>query len=187
VALHQGEVEAASEGKDRGATFTVRLPLLPDDARPTPAPATETRRTREEQALPRLDRVRVLVVDDDDDSRRFVASVLSGCGAEVRVAASVEGALEVLAGTYVDVLVSDIGMPGSDGYDLITRVRAKEREHGGRIPAIALTAYASEEDRDRALGAGFSVHLPKPVSPSTLANTVRDLLAPTAVVAGPDA
>jgi PAS domain S-box-containing protein len=182
VVLHQGEVEAASEGKDRGATFTVRLPLLPEDARPAPAPAPETRRVREEPALPRLDRVRVLVVDDDDDSRRFVASVLGGCGAEVREAASVGSALDVLARTYVDVLVSDIGMPGSDGYDLVTRVRAMEREHGGRIPAVALTAYASEEDRDRALAAGFSVHVPKPVSPGTLARAVRDLLAPTTLV-----
>jgi CheY-like chemotaxis protein len=168
-------VEAASAGKDRGATFTVRLPLLPESARPAPAPAAETRRAREDSGLPRLDRLRVLVVEDDEDSRRFVESVLSGCGAEVRVAASAEAALEVLDSTYVDVLVSDIGMPGADGYDLIARVRAREREHGGRIPAIALTAYASEEDRDRALAAGFSQHLAKPVSPGALARAVGDL------------
>ena len=185
VLLHQGQVEASSAGKDRGATFTVRLPLLPDDARPVGAPAAETRRVREEPVLPRLDRVRVLVVDDDDDSRGFVARVLGGCGAEVRVAASAEAALDVLAGTYVDVLVSDIGMPGSDGYDLIARVRALEREHGGRIPAIALTAYASDEDRERALAAGFSTHMPKPVSPGALASGVADLAGPALLLDDP--
>ena len=185
VELHHGEVQAASEGKDRGATFTVRLPLLADDARPTASPAPESRRGREEPSLPRLDGRRVLVVDDDDDARRFVSSVLSGCGAEVRAVASADRALDVLSATYVDVLVSDIGMPGADGYDLITRLRAHEREHGGRIPAIALTAYASEEDRDRALAAGFSLHLAKPVSPGVLARAVRDLLEPTSVLGEP--
>jgi CheY-like chemotaxis protein len=99
----------------------------------------------------------------------------------VRPAASAEHALDVLKDTWVDVLVSDIGMPGTDGYDLIARVRTLEREHGGRIPAIALTAYASEEDRDRALAAGFSQHLAKPVSPGALARAVHDLVEPTAV------
>jgi signal transduction histidine kinase/ActR/RegA family two-component response regulator len=182
VLMHQGQVEASSPGKDRGATFTVRLPLVADDARPVAGPVTESRRPREETTLPRLDGVRVLVVDDDDDSRTLVAHVLGGCGAEVRVAATAESALDVLARTYVDVLVSDIGMPGADGYDLITRVRAMEREHGGRIPAVALTAYASEEDRDRALAAGFSLHVSKPVSPGALARAVRELLGPPAPV-----
>jgi CheY-like chemotaxis protein len=181
VELHHGEVHAASHGKDRGATFIVRLPLLADEARPTAAPTAESRRAREEPSLPRLDGRRILVVDDDDDARRFVTSVLTGCGADVRPAASAERALDVLTDTYVDVLVSDIGMPGADGYDLITRMRAMEREHGGRIPAIALTAYASEEDRDRALAAGFSLHLAKPVSPGALAHAVHDLLHPTTV------
>jgi CheY-like chemotaxis protein len=182
VLMHQGQVEASSPGKDRGATFTVRLPLVADDARPVGGPVAESRRPREEATLPRLDGVRVLVVDDDEDSRTLVAHVLGGCGAEVRVAATAEGALDVLARTYVDVLVSDIGMPGADGYDLVTRVRAMEREHGGRIPAIALTAYASEEDRDRALAAGFSLHVSKPVSPGALAQAVRELLGPPAPV-----
>ena len=175
VAMHQGDVQAASAGKGRGATFTVRLPLLPDSARPAPGPVAETRRSRDDGGLPRLDGLRVLVVEDDEDSRLFVESVLSGCGADVRVAASAETALDVLASTYVDVMVSDIGMPGTDGYDLIARVRARERQHGGRIPAIALTAYASEEDRDRALAAGFSAHVAKPVSPAALARAVAEL------------
>jgi CheY-like chemotaxis protein len=101
------------------------------------------------------------------------------------VAASVDAALDVLASTYVDVLVSDIGMPGSDGYDLIARVRGLEREHGGRIPAIALTAYASEEDRDRALAAGFSSHVAKPVSPAALARAVADVIGGAALITEP--
>jgi PAS domain S-box-containing protein len=181
VDMHHGQVAAFSAGKDRGATFVVRLPRLPEAERPTSSPA-ETRRARQEAGLPRLDRVRALVVDDDDDSRRFVETVLTASGAEVRVAGSVDAALEVLDTTYVDVLVSDIGMPGSDGYDLIARLRTREREHGGRIPAVALTAYASEEDRDRALAAGFSAHVPKPVSPGALARAVADAVGRPALI-----
>jgi len=155
----------------------VYLPLLADDARPMPAlSAGEPRRPREDAGLPRLDRVKALVVDDHEDSRRFVKSALSDSGAEVLVADSVDAALEVLGRTYVDVLVSDIGMPGADGYDLIARVRELEREHGGRIPAVALTAYAGEEDRDRALAAGFSAHVTKPVSPAGLVRIVAQAI-----------
>jgi PAS domain S-box-containing protein len=179
VALHGGRVEATSAGRGLGATFSVHLPLISDEARPAPAlslPVGEVRRPREEAGLPRLDRVRALVVDDHEDSRRFVKTVLADCGAEVFVADSVEAALDVLAGTYVDVLISDIGMPGADGYDLITRLRDKEREHGGRIPAVALTAYAGEDDRDRALTSGFNAHVTKPVSPAALVRIVAQAI-----------
>jgi len=177
VALHGGRVEASSAGRGHGAIFAVYLPLLADDARPMPAlSAGEPRRPREDAGLPRLDRVKALVVDDHEDSRRFVKSALSDSGAEVLVADSVDAALEVLGRTYVDVLVSDIGMPGADGYDLIARVRELEREHGGRIPAVALTAYAGEEDRDRALAAGFSAHVTKPVSPAGLVRIVAQAI-----------
>ncbi|HET7342589.1 MAG TPA: ATP-binding protein, partial [Methylomirabilota bacterium] len=176
VAMHGGHVQAASAGRDRGATFTVTLPLLPDEARPVGTAAPGTPRAADDPALPKLERVRALVVDDHEDSRRFVQTVLSGCGAEVRVAASVDAALEILADTYIDVVVSDIGMPGSDGYDFIGRLRATEREHGGSLPVVALTAYASEEDRDRVLGAGFSAHVAKPVSPAALARVVAAVI-----------
>jgi signal transduction histidine kinase/ActR/RegA family two-component response regulator len=181
VALHGGRVEASSAGRGQGATFAVHLPLLAPEARPVPAPplalpSGETRRSREDPAQPRLDRVKALVVDDHEDSRRFVQSALTDSGAEVLVADSADAALEILGRTYVDVLVSDIGMPGADGYDLIARVRELEREHGGRIPAVALTAYAGEDDRDRALGAGFSAHVTKPVSPAGLVRIVAQAI-----------
>jgi signal transduction histidine kinase/methylmalonyl-CoA mutase cobalamin-binding subunit len=177
VALHGGRVEATSPGQGQGATFTVHLPLLAPEARPVPAqPSTETRRSREEGGLLRLDRVKALVVDDHDDSRRFVKTALTDSGAEVLVADSVDAALEVLGRSYVDVVVSDIGMPGADGYDLIARVRQMERAHGGRIPAVALTAYAGEDDRDRALAAGFTAHVTKPVSPAGLVRIVAEAI-----------
>jgi len=184
VALHGGRVEAASAGRGHGATFAVSLPLLAEDARTVAAMAAgpEVRRPREDASLPRLDRIRALVVDDHEDSRRFVQSVLLDCGAEVFVAESVDAALDVLSTTFVDVLVSDIGMPDADGYDLITRIREMEREHGGRIPALALTAYAGEDNRDRALAAGFTAHVTKPVSPSTLVRVIADAIGRPALL-----
>jgi PAS domain S-box-containing protein len=184
VALHGGRVEASSAGRGHGAAFAVSLPLLAEDARPIVAlaPGPEVRRPREETALPRLDRVRALVVDDHEDSRRFVQTVLADCGAEVFVADSVDAALDVLSNTFVDVLVSDIGMPGADGYDLITRIREMEREHGGRIPAVALTAYAGEDNRDRALAAGFTAHVTKPVSPGALVHIIAEAIGRPALL-----
>ena len=183
VALHSGRVEATSAGRDQGATFAVHLPLLALEARPAlPLGEPEIRRSSEETAAPRLDRVRALVVDDHEDSRRFVKTVLADAGAEVWVADSVDAALDVLATTYIDVLVSDIGMPRADGYDLITRVREMEREHGGRIPAVALTAYAGEDNRDRALAAGFTAHVTKPVSPARLVRIVAQAIGRPALL-----
>jgi CheY-like chemotaxis protein len=183
VALHGGRVEATSAGRGQGAAFSVHLPLLAEDARPVAVVAgPEVRRPREDAGLPRLDRVRALVVDDHEDSRRFVQTVLTDCGAEVFVANSVDAALDVLGGTFVDVLVSDIGMPGADGYDLITRIRQMEREHGGRIPAVALTAYAGEDNRDRALAAGFTAHVTKPVGPATLVRIIADAIGRPALL-----
>ena len=150
--------------------------------RSLPGTPGESRRPREDAALPRLDRVRALVVDDHEDSRRLVKTVLADCGAEVREADSADAALDILAGTYIDVLISDIGMPGADGYDLIARVREREREHGGRIPAVALTAYAGEENRDRALAAGFTAHVTKPVSPAALVRIVAEVVGRPALL-----
>ena len=183
VDLHGGRVEATSAGRGQGAAFSVHLPLLAEDARPVAVVVEpEVRRPREDTGLPRLDRVRALVVDDHEDSRRFVQTVLADCGAEVFVADSVDAALDVLAGTFVDVLVSDIGMPGADGYDLITRIREMEREHGGRIPAVALTAYAGEDNRDRAIAAGFTAHVTKPVGAATLVRIIADAIGRPALL-----
>jgi signal transduction histidine kinase/CheY-like chemotaxis protein len=183
VALHGGRVEATSAGRGHGAAFAVYLPLLAQEARPVSVSAgPEVRRPREDASLPRLDRIRALVVDDHEDSRRFVQTVLADCGADVWVAESVDAALDILSGTFVDVLVSDIGMPGADGYDLITRIRDMEREHGGRIPAVALTAYAGEDNRDRALAAGFTAHVTKPVSPGALVRIIADAIGRPALL-----
>jgi CheY-like chemotaxis protein len=110
----------------------------------------------------------VVVVDDEPDARALVARVLHECGAKVAAAASAEEALELIESDKPDVLVSDIGMPGEDGYALIRSVRALAPDEGGRIPAIALTAYAREEDRVRAIVAGFQHHLTKPIEPEEL-------------------
>lgn len=122
-----------------------------------------------------LDGLRVLVVDDELDARELIATVLGQCGAEVKAVASAIEALAVLEQFQPQVLVSDIGMPGEDGYTLIRKLRALEAEQGGQIPAVALTAYARAEDRTQALLAGFQLHVPKPVDPSELAVVVGKL------------
>ena len=173
VNLHGGTVHARSEGTGKGATFTVYLPVLAVQALPE-APAAAA---PEPPPMPRLDRVRALVVDDHEASRQLVKAVLTQCGAEVVLAASVEEALGVLRTAYVDVLVSDIGMPDADGYELVRRLREIEQRHGGRIPAVALTAVAGTEDRERALAAGFDWHVTKPITPADLADVVARAVA----------
>jgi len=165
VDLHGGTVHAHSGGAGAGATFTVLLPVLAVRALVEDTAGAPAR-------LPRLDGVRVLVVDDHADARRLVETVLRHCGAQVTLAGSVQEALSILRASYMDVVVSDIGMPDADGYALIRRVRDMEREHGGRMPAVALTAYAGPDDRERALAAGFDCHVTKPITPTELAEAV---------------
>jgi CheY-like chemotaxis protein len=178
VELHGGAIEAASEGPGRGSTFTVKLPLLPVSARPSPS---------EKHVHPTLDRavtldcpaelrgLKVLIVDDEDDTRELVATTFSGCGCVVQGASSAREALEAVRAFHPDVIVSDIGMPGEDGYELVRRLRRLPPEEGGRTPAAALTAYARAEDRRQALRAGFEMHLPKPVEPAELLAAVATL------------
>jgi signal transduction histidine kinase len=170
VELHGGTVTAESAGEGRGATFAVRLPALP--ARPAAADGGAGRPPGRGAGG-----LRVLVVDDEPNTREMLALVLSGCGAEVTTVASAREALEALPRVRPDVLISDLAMPGEDGYALIRRVRALPAEEGGRVPAVALTAYALAEDRARALSAGFQLHLPKPVDPAELAAVVENLAA----------
>jgi CheY-like chemotaxis protein len=118
----------------------------------------------------------VLIVDDEPDAREVLMMALSQTGAAVRATATVGEALEVFDEWKPSVLVSDIGMPSEDGYDLIRRVRARDVERGGRVPALALTGYASAEDASRALAAGYQTHLAKPVAPSDLVNAVATLV-----------
>jgi PAS domain S-box-containing protein len=163
VELHGGRVGVDSPGEGKGATFTVEIPLAPHDHRVEPArPPRGTDAT--------LDGIRVLVVDDDPDSNDVVRTVLVSFGAEVRTAGSVAEALETVEGWVPDVVVSDIAMPGEDGYSLVARLRA--REILGGIPAIALTAYSAPGDRDQALRAGFDAHVAKPVRTPELVHAV---------------
>ena len=121
--------------------------------------------------------LQVLVVDDDDDSRFYISTVLEGDGASVTVVPSAAEAMEVLPQLQPHVLVCDIGMPGEDGYTLIRKVRALTADRGGNVPAVALTAYANSEDRARALEAGFQTHVAKPVDPGELVAVVANLVA----------
>ena len=175
VELHGGTVHAASQGKNQGATFTVKLPLIP-----TPCPSQPpVQRSSIDPAsfvpLPSLMGLRVLVVDDEADARDFLTTALEQCSAEVIVAASAAEAISALLHTQPNILISDIGMPEEDGFSLIRRVRALSPTQGGTVPAIATTAYARPEDRERAIAAGFQSHLSKPIEPAKLASTIVNL------------
>ncbi|MEO8878549.1 MAG: response regulator [Polyangiaceae bacterium] len=183
VEMHGGSVTAESEGPGKGARFVVRLPtvapsgvsLVSDRAKSAP-----NIRTAPAAAASAIDGASILVVDDDDDGRALLAAVLEKCGAEVRTAHSLAEAVAEINRATPHILVSDIGMPGADGYELIRAVRSKEsaatQKDGRRIPAIALTAYASTKDRDLALIAGFDDHLSKPVDVVALTATIERLL-----------
>ncbi len=178
VELHGGAVRADSPGEGQGATFTVLLPVAPvyanDSAEERVHPAT--RETLPAFGCPdRLDGLRVLVVDDEADTREMLKAGLVQCGAEVMVAGSADQALSEMVKSPPDVLISDIGMPEEDGYELIRKVRELPAVRGGNVPAIALTAYARTEDRLQALRAGYQLHVTKPVELTELAAVVASL------------
>jgi len=185
VELHGGTVSANSQGRGKGATFAVSFPLLSCGAGSELASTISLDYQLHSKSAEDLSGLRVMIVDDEPDAREVIAAMLEHCGAEVIAACSTAEAVDVLSGavngSMPDVLVSDIGMPGEDGIDLITRVRALGPERGGNIPAIALTAYARAEDRARVLAAGFQRHIAKPVEPSTLASVVAALARRTYV------
>jgi PAS domain S-box-containing protein len=173
VELHGGQVEAFSGGSGKGATFTVSLPsppLVPALAakEPTlPSPPTF-------EPLPTLATVRVVIVDDNDDTREVLTAILKESGAEVVAAESAAGGLALIAERVPDVIVADIGMPGEDGYAFIERVRRIDAAKS--IPAIALTAFARNEDRERALNAGYQLHVAKPFDPRTIVHAVHGIV-----------
>jgi CheY-like chemotaxis protein len=174
VESHGGNVMATSAGEGKGAAFTVRLPIVEVDADGHRVPPI----SREQSGLddaPRLDGVRVLVVEDEADARHLLAAVLQKRGAQVFMAASAAEALQVLERERPDVLLSDIALQDEDGYALIRKVRRLPADRGGRIPAAALTAYGRLEDRMRALSAGFQLHAAKPVEPAELVAVVASL------------
>jgi signal transduction histidine kinase/ActR/RegA family two-component response regulator len=179
VELHGGTIHAESIGEGHGATFIVKLPVVPvyqkSDFAERVHPAA-----REElpayECFERLDGLKVLVVDDEVDARDLLRAGIGQCGAEVRTVASTQDALEAIENEMPDLLISDIGMPGEDGYELIRKIRALPADRGGKIPAIALTAYARTEDRLHALRAGYQMHVPKPVELAELVAVAASLV-----------
>jgi len=181
VELHGGTVHALSEGVGSGSAFTVRLPILSADVDADRESTSRDRRSPGSQGSPpprspRLDDMRILVVDDHDDGRTLTTLVLTQAGASVDAVASAREALELFEVHRPDVLVSDIGLPDGDGYSLVREIRSREKEHGGFLPAVALTGYARADDRARALAAGFQAHVPKPVFPAELIAAIADVI-----------
>lgn len=175
VELHKGRIFAQSLGTGEGATFTVKLPLLQDN-RGSRGSREATGEISSPVAATPLAGLRVLVVDDEADTRNFLSFMFEEYGAFATAVASVDEALAVLEQAKPDILISDIGMSEQDGYTLIRKLRSLEPEKGGRIPAIALTAYTREEDRLEALSAGFQQHLSKPIDPTKLIAMVANVL-----------
>jgi CheY-like chemotaxis protein len=178
VELHGGSVRAFSEGPGLGARFSVRLPVTA----PTGTSRSAVEPVRPLSGAPNHSRglsavagLKILVVDDEPDARELLATVLAQYQAQVSVAGSASEAFDLFTRERPHVLISDIGMPGEDGYALIGKVRSLSPNQGGRTPAIALTAYARSEDRTRALARGFNQHLAKPVDARELLVLIANL------------
>ena len=177
VELHGGSVVAESGGDGKGATFIVKLPVsvaqIPIEAElrvhPTATPAAFV------AGAVRLDGLRVVLVDDDEDALDLASVILMRAGATVRTSRSAPAALELVPQWRPDVLVSDIEMPGEDGYSLIEKVRALDADLGGKTPAVALSAYGRTQDRIRSLSAGYNMHVPKPVDPGEFTAIIASL------------
>ncbi|HEX8141224.1 MAG TPA: response regulator [Pyrinomonadaceae bacterium] len=179
VELHGGTIKVHSDGIGRGATFTLGLPLRNGRGQFEHAAQSPTAIHKDGQDTfdfpPVLDGLRILIVDDDIDSREFITAVLTRCGARVSCCETAAEAIDAIQAWDADLLISDIGLPHEDGYSLIRKVRELGRRQHGQIPAIALTAYASTEDRAHALAAGFQMHVTKPVEPEELVAAISNL------------
>jgi len=169
VELHGGTVKSDSAGEGQGATFTVRIPLMPVQPQTSPAAAAPEKSFN-------LSGIKVLAVDDDADARDLVVFLLENCGASVTAVSNAADALAALTESVPDLLLSDIGMPDTNGYLLLRQVRALAPERGGLVPAIALTAYAGEIDYQQALAAGFQRHLSKPLDAHKLVQAISEVL-----------
>ena len=175
VELHGGSVRAESDGTDKGATFVVELKSVvgqPVAAAVDPQHTGDGSRPRDPRQLANY---RVVVVDDDADGRDALAAILTSAGAKVQIAASADEALRLVHSWCPNILLADIGMPGLNGYDLIREIRRREGHTGAYLPVVAVTAYATSKDRERALAEGFDDHLTKPVSPAAIIQTVQSL------------
>ncbi len=175
VEMHGGSVAASSAGENQGSTFVVRLPLASESQLRVIGLSVREAPGGEPDIEPDFHGLRLLVVDDEHDAREFVSRVLSETGADVRTASSTAEALRAIADDPPDVLISDIGMPQADGFELIRAVRELPPARGGLMPALALTAFARSEDREQALLAGYQGHLAKPVQPAELTAQIARL------------
>ena len=185
VELHGGAVSVASDGPDMGTTFTVTMPMRPLTptvlAIPLAAAAPAARRSLPDDDSRSLQGLRLLVVDNELDALLWLEQVLTARGAQVTCASSADEALALLRAEPPDVLLSDIGMPVTDGYQLLRQVRALREPEGGRVPAIALTAFVRSEDHDRAMQAGYQLHLGKPIDEDALVAAIQSLVPALAV------
>jgi len=177
VELHGGVVTARSQGEGKGAEFIVEIPVsiadsvaLQDDGRVSLGAGSAAL-----TPMPSLDGLRILVVDDDPDAREVISTILSQTGGEVATASSAAQAIDLVDRWVPNVLISDIGMPGEDGYQLIRKLRARSADKSTQIPAIALTAFTRSQDRLRALSAGYQTHVAKPIEPLELVTVIASL------------
>ncbi|HEV2883335.1 MAG TPA: response regulator [Pyrinomonadaceae bacterium] len=178
VQLHKGSIEVESEGQEKGSRFTIELPLASAEI---PVGLQTNGASGAHAELPAgysqvLEGLRILVVDDEADSRDLVRAILSDCGSDVKCCESAKEALACYREWKPDLLISDIGMPAEDGYDLIKKLRKIRSKKAKELPAVALTAYASKEDRARALAAGFQMHVPKPIEPEVLVMAIASAM-----------
>jgi CheY-like chemotaxis protein len=178
VELHGGEVKVWSDGPGKGAEFVVHLPMLIGRRSAELSEQIEIHPNAGEGSVPTtsLMGLRILAVDDEIDATAVTAAILGSADAEVKTAASVSQAMNLMKQWRPDVLISDIGMPDEDGYDLIRKVRAQPSESQRNIPAIALTAFARTRDRLKVLSAGYQMHVPKPIEPLELVTVVASVM-----------
>ena len=174
VELHGGTISAHSDGKNKGARFVITLPLAEAAQSESTVPATDHSHSNGNSSQT-LRGMKILIVEDDADSREMLATILSYNGAEVVTAENVERGFESFAAERPDILISDVGLPEQDGYDLIRKIRAMPSAEGGDVPAIALTGYVSVQDQTRALTAGYHEHLPKPIDTDKLIGLLLNL------------
>ena len=178
VELHGGTIAAYSEGAGKGAVFTVTIPIMAVNTEAGTGEYAQSRRGWNEISLmcpPELSGLKALVVDDDSDTCDMICAVLERCGALVRTANDAEGALEAFSSWKPAVLISDIGLAGVDGYELLSRIREMEKQTGSKTPAVALTGFARIGDRVKALASGYQMHVAKPVEPAELLTIVASL------------